>query len=300
MMRVAFIMPCRNKAAQVRANGPAFLAQECEKIDVFFSDHCSRDDTVSAIKDVMGVYTGPHNVRMLHAPKTEWRGMMGYNAHISWLHETLPHDVFIILSADDVPHPKMVAKCIQALTETEAEYVATRVRWRDPDGSNTVESGTIGKTRMVTFEENIDLQIGLQSNPCWTRSLWDRCAPIRGVEQPELILSSMAALRGKLFFINEILHDAVNYPDPFGVSTERAIQATDDEKEKLRLHEANMFHYFSSHASLSRRIQESGVQLSTSCAVTLVNKLIGISQAWQQTRERMTLEGVEPMNMRVK
>lgn len=299
MSRVAFIMPIRNKADQVRKNAAAFLGQTQENLDIVFSDHSSEDDSAHAISDVVSGYDGPHNIIRLMAPKTILRGILGYNAHLTWLHETLDHDVFVILSADDIPHPDKVKHCLRVMEETGAEYVAHRVRWVDQEGTVSVESPSFGASRVITLGENIEHQIGIQSGPCWTRTLWFRHAPMQGVEQPELILSSMAATRGKLFLLDEFLHDAVNVPDAWGVSTERAIEAATNNQERMRLSEANIFHMCASHSGVARRVQEKGILLTETDANPLASKLLNLGLSWVTAREKLTMQNIEPMNMRV-
>ena len=107
--RVAFLMLTYNQAALVRESAEAVLAQQCEPLDVIFSDDGSSDNTFEVLQSVVRGYTGPHNVCVRRNQNN-----LGIGEHVNKLIALCPADFYIASAGDDISMPDRAKALIQA------------------------------------------------------------------------------------------------------------------------------------------------------------------------------------------
>ncbi len=298
-LRPAFLMCARNKVELIQESAERLLAQTYEPLKIIFSDHWSTDGTAELLYEIVSSYCGPHDVSVIRCPHVDRTGILGLNAHMEWAIRRIDADVIFFSSADDLQNPKRVERVMEVFAEhPDAEYVATRCSYWMPDG--TQQHHTLGvPSGWVDLKTEVIRQVGFCTGGAYRRDLWLRCAPMRGIEAPDLIVPAMAALVGKMFYLDETLHESRHVADREGVSVERAMQAAANTDAFLPLIEVNQYQFCSSHFSLMRRFQEMKVQLDPETTTALVGKLMTAADRWVQWRDRLAMERVQPLQMAV-
>lgn len=296
-MKVAFVLWCRDKERTVQRAAESLLAQTYSPMEIVFSDQCSKDQTAGILKNCEMGYDGPNTISLLRCPLDGRRGIIGLNDHMRWVHSVLDADLVISASADDINHPDRAAKVVEAFKSNNAAYVLTRMKFTT-EGAVVHETPSPGKSGYLSFAQNVVSQMGFSCGGAWTMDLWKKYGPMRGIEAPDLILPAMAALDGGLYLVDEVLHEGINEADPYGVSTERAIQATTDDVEKKCLHETNWSQFCSSHYSLMHRINENKIILDEWTDKMFAQKLITSASQWSAARDALALEGIQPVGLR--
>jgi hypothetical protein len=296
-MQVAFVLWCRNKAPYIERSARCLFEQTL-KTDLIFADHSSTDGSYEILCDLAAEH---QRGKIMRCPLTNWRGILGLNAHMAWVMRQLTHEIIISASADDYNDPTRAEKVLAAFLKAKPDYVMTRVRFMTAD-NKVHETPSIGGDGFVPLGSNLMYQFGLQSGGAWTRELWEKVGPMRGIEAPDLILPCMAAAQGGLYMVDEALHEAINVADPHGVSTERAIQAAQDEgndADMVRLVETNQYQFTSSHISLLERLGENNVPMNSETVQNLQTKLIVAARGWAHARDRLSLSRLEPKGLQV-
>lgn len=107
--RVAFLMLTYNQANLVRESAMACLAQECEPLDIIFSDDASSDNTYEILQDIARHYTGPHNLVVRRNATNA-----GIGEHFNILIDTFKNELFIASAGDDISLPHRARTLIKA------------------------------------------------------------------------------------------------------------------------------------------------------------------------------------------
>lgn len=294
--RIAFLLCARNKAQTVERAARSMLAQVGDPITVVFSDHSSTDGTGAILRRLADEYQGQHKVLLLTCPATEYRGILGLNAHLAWAMEQLTdHDLVIFSSADDENYPNRAQRIAEVYEKRRCDYIATRFEVRGNPGAGYVPVEQRGDG-FVPFEHLIRYHYGIRAGCAWTTELWRRHGPLRDLEAVDFIMPAMAALerRAGLYWIDEALHDSHMVADPHGVSVERAMQAVNDDVEWLRLAETNLYQFTSSHGGLMRRIADNRFSLTQAEETALARKVLTSVQRWVRLRDMLTKARMQP------
>lgn len=112
--RVAFLMLTYNQGTLVRASAEACLSQQCEPLDIIFSDDASSDDTFEVLQDVVRNYEGPHHVIVRRNEKN-----MGIGGHINALIASYPNEFYVASAGDDISMPDRAKALIQVWDDSQ-------------------------------------------------------------------------------------------------------------------------------------------------------------------------------------
>lgn len=107
--RVSFLMLTYNQASLVRHSALACLAQECEPLDIVFSDDASSDNTFEVLTEIAAAYRGPHHVTVRRNPQN-----LGIGEHFNVLIEASRSALLIASAGDDISLPHRARRLIEA------------------------------------------------------------------------------------------------------------------------------------------------------------------------------------------
>lgn len=107
-----------NQKNFVAAAVHAALNQQCDPLEIIFSDDASTDGTFNIIKDIVSNYTGPHYVKVIQNSHN-----LGINLHLECLVETAKSDLIIWAAGDDVSFPNRADQIIKAHNSTGAKLI---------------------------------------------------------------------------------------------------------------------------------------------------------------------------------
>lgn len=301
-MRATWIIPCRNKHQHVERCVRSVFAQT-HPCEIILSNQGSMDGTREIIARLADEYTGPHTVRVLDCPHTDFKGMRGLNDHLNWVHDQIDTDIVLVTSADDYTRPERTARVVKVFEETNASWVGTTTEFVSEDGTGDVAHTYFENraTRWIGLAEGIRFQIGSSGSNAWAFDLYKKYAPMTGIDSPDVLLPVMAMLERGMYFIDEPLQTYVSRADPENLGLEGQLRAATDSDDQMRLAEVNAYHNSHNWMVVRERIIRHGHadMMHGDPLNALYDKIIGSVRGWCQTREALTLARVQPMGMRV-
>lgn len=299
-MRAAFIVPARDKAAHVENCVRSVLAQTLPGLEIILSDQGSTDGTRAAMASLVADYDGPHEVRLVDCPATEYRGMAGLNAHLAWLHEQTDAEIVLMSAADDIAHPERAEKVLRAFEETGASFVGTCMEFMRPDGEVTGYTAHPEETGWVTARQHLFDKVGGSSSTAWRRSLVDKYRPFEGIACSDLTLPYYGSLEGGFWYIREPLHAYICHADANNTGLEGVIRAAEgDDDRVLQLHELGHYHIATTYNTMLNRLNEVGGDYRDDDVGALIEKLLETACAWAATRDVATLRRLPPLPFKV-
>lgn len=294
-MRVAHIVPCRDKERYVAASVRSVLDQTYP-CHVVLSDQGSTDRSFEVMRSISLSYSGPHKITVLRCPVTEPRGMRGMNAHLDWIMSMIDEDVVLITSADDLALPERNAKVVAAFEAHKPDMVLTAFHTVQPDGKY---SGTTvyGEEGMVPPNAMIESLVGGSTAHSWTREFYQAVGGFAGICAFDAFWPFLASVRNGAWFIKEPLHLAVQHADPNNTGLE-GIHRAADERGKLAIEELMHFQVQAAYIKAAV-IMEDWECNDPDTKNMLLNAILERAVSWSRVRETMSLQGVEPRSLRV-
>lgn len=322
--KVSFIVPCRDKAGFVANTVKSVLAQTYSPMEIVLSDQGSVDGTYDIIKGLADSYTGENTVRVLQCPETDYRGMAGLNKHLNWLHTQIDGDVVIMCSADDLNHEDRAKYTVEAFEQQNPSYVGTCVQycdgdlqWKGEQTAYTLDGKLVTEDGWVNPAQCVRELIGSSASSAWARDLWDRFAPLRGIESQDMILPIMALMERGLWYVAKPLHCYIRHASLNNTGLEGCLKAaaemrdngaTDEEKaqgeaECAAYTELVNFHCTSNYFAILRRITE--MQMKGKFEVegdlyhAIQEKAFHSANGWSMARDNVIMARVQPKMMKV-
>lgn len=296
-MKVAFVVPCRNKEKHVGACVRSVLAQTYSPMELIFSDQGSEDGSLAAIWNEVKDYRGPNVVRVLRCPETEQRGMAGLNAHLNWIHYQTDADIFIQSSADDVAYPERSARVVEAFEERRPSMVATGQHFAYPDGQVYGYTGSALTTGFQSPRKVIESNVGGSASMAWSRKFFEQIGGFDGPEITDLLCAYLAAICDGFYYIDEPLHAYIAYNDPQNMGIEGRIRAA-DEAGKLALTELAAYqisHTLCRMYDRAFRLAERGLPWDDDARTALCERLMNQCYGWVNERRKCDAAGVRPL-----
>ena len=295
-MKICLAVPVRDKARTLRRTVNACLAQEGEPIEILISDQMSTDGSWEILQDYTAKYDGPHTLRIVRCPETEYRGMAGMNAHFCWMHNQSDADVFINCSADDMPLKQRAMQTRIAYEEHDPHMVLTRQFFLDEEGDKLVYAGETAhpsETGWVKYEDVFAKAIGGSTSQSWSRKFFEMIGGLQGLGSQDMVMPFVAAALGKCWYINERLHAYVKVSDLNNTGLEGVMRATQDAEELLRLEELCHMQVTCGLFTSAQKLGECGmVEPATQNA--LVAAIVDRAASWQRCRQKMALQRIQP------
>lgn len=301
-MKVSFIVPTRNKVNFVERAALSYLRQTYSPMEIVFFDQSSTDGTLEILNDLAAKYDGPHRVRVLNCPDGGRGGTApGMNADINWVHGQIEGEVILWGNADDFAYPSRTQKTVDAFRQSNASWVSVSQYFMSADlrieGETFFPNRT---TRRIEFKEAVQWQIGSSGALAYARDLWDKYAPMRGIEQNDIVLPLMSFFERGMVFVNEPLQVYVKHASLDNQGINGQMQAARTQEERWQLEEVNSFNLSANWLSVLTRVQELGRGIDPG-ALAMINTYVWSSlQAWVKAREKLTLERIQPRGMHLK
>ena len=126
------------------------LAQTYSPMHLVFSDQGSTDGTFEEIFDLIKGYDGPNRISLLRCPIAGPGGQRGVNAHIRWIVEQVPADIYILTSIDDFQHPDRAQRTVDIYMQNDVSMVNTCQRFHNPVTKETNFTAFKSESRCVS------------------------------------------------------------------------------------------------------------------------------------------------------
>lgn len=107
--RACFLVLTYNQAHLVRESAAAALAQECEPLEIVFSDDASTDNTFEVLQEIAASYQGPHRLTVRRNARN-----LGIGEHFNVLIRDTECQFFIASAGDDISLPTRAQTLIDA------------------------------------------------------------------------------------------------------------------------------------------------------------------------------------------
>jgi len=294
-LKVAFIIPARNKVKDIKRAVDAALNQTFSPMEIVISDQGSEDGTLQIIKDLVSKYEGPNKVSILECPLIRYKGMAGLNSHLNWLNDTVDADIFICSSADDYSHPDRTKRVVEGFENTQADMVLTQQYFADEN--HTVNAITFHpkESKWITTKECIENLVGGSSSQAWSREFFKKAGPIPYLVSPDFYLATLASARKGLYFIAEPLHTYVKHNNPDNTGLEGKMRAVNgNDVERMKLTELSCYQIGTGYLEISKKFQEWKVPEET--LYTVVDHMVSQCSLWISVRNSMDMLKVQPLN----
>lgn len=291
-MRVAFVIPARNKIHGVRGAVDSVLSQNYSPMELIFSDQGSTDGTREQIAKHIASYDGPNKARLLDCPLTQGRpGMGALNAHVDWIMGQTDADVIILGSSDDVSHPDRATKVMRGFEETGAAMVNTAIKFMSTDG-RSFTTDFPEETRFVTGSECLDRLVGGSSSPAWTHEFYDRIGGVPGLICSDVYMPYLATLDKGLYYINEALYFLIRWPDKKNTGIGGRQLAQEGEEETLKLREIVQFQLNSTFKQIAKCCDEKYPNFDHDKQQKLYSYILGTAVHWSEIRDEMAAKSI--------
>lgn len=201
--RVAFLMLTYNQASLVRESALACLAQECEPLDIIFSDDASKDNTYEVLQAVASDYKGPHNLIVRRNEKNA-----GIGEHFNILIETFKNDLFIASAGDDISLPNRAAALIKAWDDSgqKVDLISSHCMQMAYSGTVGRQIKTEGLASLTPEQWLIKRPYIIGATHAFTRRLHTRFGPFSsGLAGEDQIMAFRATCAGGAVIVNEAL-----------------------------------------------------------------------------------------------
>lgn len=301
--KVSFIVPCRDKEKFVGDTVNTVLAQTYSPMEIVLSDQGSVDDSLNIMKSMAQRYTGPNKVRVLECPDTEAKGMAGLNRHLNWLDTQIDGDIVVMCSADDLNHPERVEHTVKAFEEHNPSYVGTMVQYLNPDfkenKNSEVQITAYGdQDRFVDPVDNVEKLVGSSASSAWSRDLFTKYGPMKGIESQDVLLPFFATIERGLYYVAKPLHAYIKRADKNNTGLEGCLRAAENPAEVAAYSELVNFHCTSNWFAIMRRLALGQIPLANNLQEAIFNKAIEYSNLWCMSRDQLILDRHNPLPMK--
>lgn len=204
MLPVTMIVLTYNQEKYVRSSLESALAQDYGgPLEIFVSDDASTDGTPSILRDVLGEYQGPHEVRL-----NLNNSNMGLIDHLNYVFAAVKNDFIVCMAGDDRSHLNRVSLLAQLHIETGASLVFSNVEFMDKDGCPLREFPieTLFSRQWTLEDVATSSSLFIGASAAYHKNIIDRFGPIQEEGAYEdLVLGFRAALLKSIAFHNQPL-----------------------------------------------------------------------------------------------
>jgi len=297
-MKVAFVIHVRDKAADIRRAAESALAQSYGPLEIILSDQGSTDGTLQILQEIQRDYSGPQTVRVLQCPHTDLKGHPGINAHVNWIHTQTDADVLMMMSGDDYSRPQRAEYVARAFAEHNPSMVLTGIFNVSPAGEIIGYSAFPEQDGWVRTEDVISKCVGGTSSLAWKRSFFDKVGPLVGTQTYDVVLPFLATLYEGAWYVQERLHCYVAHASELNTGLEGQLRAAKTDAQKLQIEEQMHYQICSNMCQLANKVEALGMNSEVTNQV-LFEQVLGRAFAWSNCREKMTIQRIQPMGIRV-
>lgn len=131
MFRASLLLLAYNQSEVVREAALSCLSQDCEPIEIIFSDDCSSDETYATLCEIASQYVGPHTVVVR---RNDYN--LGIAGHYNALVKLANGSLLVTAAGDDVSEVCRVRDLLAAWAkDTSIDLIASQVVRVDSHGS---------------------------------------------------------------------------------------------------------------------------------------------------------------------
>ncbi len=228
-LRYAIVLYTYNQEGCVRDAVRSILAQDCEPIDILFSDDCSQDATFDILRQESAAYDGPHRIQLNQNPQN-----LGVVEHVHRVFALTDADVMINCAGDDLCQPQRARRTIETF-ESERPLLAcshAKVEYADGSPAPRVYAKAEFYHRLDPLKASTSMQLYLGATAAWHRDIFAKYGPIRFSECFEdLVFGFRAVLEGRVSVIEE---DLITYRLGRGITNSELMRETRPEMQARR------------------------------------------------------------------
>jgi GT2 family glycosyltransferase len=252
-LRATLILLAFNQQAFIREAALSCLAQDCEPIEIIFSDDASSDGTLAILQQVAADYRGRHTVVVRQNSSN-----LGIGGHYNLLSEISRGLLIVTAAGDDISEPHRVRKLLQAWDSKngEPDLVSSYLTRMSTDGS------LAGMIQVDDLSQCNSPDQWMARRPfvigaahAFSKRLQQKFGPFNSqLSFEDQIMSLRASCLGGGITVNEPL---VRYRDG-GISTRTQSDRTSDKQLKslMRRHSQQIALYSQVYADLATIEQE--------------------------------------------
>jgi glycosyltransferase involved in cell wall biosynthesis len=294
-MNVAYIAPARNKRGKVEPCVMTMLQQTYMPMHLVFSDQGSTDGTYEEIEQLISRYDGHHEVSLLRCPRTEHKNSMyGINAHINWIVDTVPADIYLLTSIDDFQHPLRAERTLEIYKHNEVSMVNTCQRFYDPLKKTVEFSAVKGESRRVSGTEVIDQKIGGSCSLSFTGEFFKKIGGLPGGIVSDVYMSYIASQDKGLYYLAEPLHTFVLHHDANNTGLGGAMLAAEGDPILQRsLAEKSVYQISTTLTKMAAKTQELFPGKYDDDQRRLIQEIANYAYGWCVIRDAIEEDGLE-------
>ncbi len=201
--RITLILLACNQQATARAAAESCLAQQCEPMEVVFSDDASTDATLAELQAVADSYRGPHQVRVRRNAVN-----LGIGAHYNALLRETCGALIVTAAGDDLAVPHRV-RCLVAAWEAtgqRADLIASHFQDMATDGTlgSVVQTDDLAQCTLDSWCRQRPYTVG--ATHAFTRRLMARFGPfVADLWYEDIVMGLRAVLGGGAVTVPEAL-----------------------------------------------------------------------------------------------
>lgn len=130
--RVTFFLMCYNQESFVEHAAQSILDQDCEPLEIIFSDDCSTDATYELLKSIARSYEGRHRVIVRQNEHN-----LGIGAHLNAIIAQASGELLIAAAGDDISFPHRATRIIKAWDDhkNRIDLISSHCQRMSRDGS---------------------------------------------------------------------------------------------------------------------------------------------------------------------
>jgi len=292
--RVSVVMTCYRQEAFVAEAVRSLLAQDYHPLEVVLSDDASPDATWDVLREVVGDYTGPHEVVVRRNQSN-----LGPNAHNGVAFGVARGEFLVRAHGDDVSEPHRVRRLVETWRARRPTLISSNALLIDGEsavhGQYLAPSSSRGIALEHIVEKGWDKPM-LGASYAWEKRLFDTFGPIDRRILPrggDHLLPFRAALLGGMFFLDEPL---VRYRQHAGQQTRAIADRTQgDDVFMETLHAHNVTARLAMLHDLSQ-LRRAGVEDERLARARerLMARIVGETRHWVQRRNTLLLRDQRP------
>lgn len=289
-MKVAYIVPCRDKEQFVAMSVRSVFNQTYKGMHIVLSDQGSRDNSLAILRALKNEYTGDNKVTILRCPELEPRGMRGMNAHLDWIMGQLDEDVYLITSADDWASPERTEKTVRAFEEFSPDMVLNALQFINADGSVEGITANPAQDGFVAPRTCLEGLVGGSTAHSWTRDFYEAVGAFQSIAGFDCYMPFLATARKGAYFLRETLHAYIRHADANNTGLEGVARAA-DEVGAMQVEELMHFQVSAGFFKANDVLDKWGVT-EQDTRLALYEQILGRAASWTRVRQKMSLLGI--------
>lgn len=201
--RISLILLACNQQATARAAAESCLAQQCEPLEMVFSDDASTDGTFAELQAAAAAYSGPHRVRVRRNDVN-----LGIGAHYNLLLRETRGELLVTAAGDDLSLPHRVRRLAETWDASgrRLDLIASHFVGMAADGTlgEAVAIDDLSQLTLAGWCARRPFTVG--ATHAFTRRMMDRFGPfIPGVWYEDPVMTLRALLSGGVATVAEPL-----------------------------------------------------------------------------------------------